>query len=302
MWLLTRGEGRATQSMGGGTPRLRTSRRCSRVRGPSSSVPLSCAHSRLRAEPDAACLTYAMLRLRAEFHPVKQIFLEQNYRSTGAVLGAALAVVRQGALLLLPLPPSPRALISKSHPDTKRIPKSLTTSHPTGSSVVLHPAPSAPDEATFIASTIRHLVAHLGGLVGFNDFAVLLRYGALSRNVEVALQKAGVPSRMVGGHKFFERTEWVAPTPPSSLAAAARLTRPRTPLRTPHPPGSRTSSRTCSSSRTRPTPPRSSACSTPRGAASATRRSATWSSARRTTSRARGASASGSRRGGGPCR
>ncbi|GAA6051585.1 hypothetical protein JCM3770_003484 [Rhodotorula araucariae] len=125
-------------------------------------------------------------KMLKDFSPVKQIFLEENYRSTGAILGAALAVVRQ---------------------DTKRINKSLTTSHPSGSSVVLHPAPSAPDEATFIASTIKHLVAHLGGLIGYNDIAVLLRYGALSRNVEVALQKAGVPSRMVGGHKFFERAE-----------------------------------------------------------------------------------------------
>ncbi|GEM08958.1 ATP-dependent DNA helicase [Rhodotorula toruloides] len=122
----------------------------------------------------------------ADFHPVRQIFLEENYRSTGAILGAALAVVRQ---------------------DTKRINKSLTTSHPSGSSVVLHPAPSAQDEAAFIASAIKHLVAHLGGLVGYNDFAILLRYGALSRNIEVALQKAGIPTRMVGGHKFFERIE-----------------------------------------------------------------------------------------------
>ncbi|BGP43735.1 ATP-dependent DNA helicase srs2 [Rhodotorula kratochvilovae] len=125
-------------------------------------------------------------KMLKDFHPVRQIFLEENYRSTGAILGAALAVVQQ---------------------DTARIPKSLRTSHPAGSSVVLHPAPSAPDEAAFIASTIKHLVAHLGGLVGYNDFAVLLRYGALSRNIEVALQKAGVPSRMVGGHKFFERAE-----------------------------------------------------------------------------------------------
>ncbi|GAA5881915.1 hypothetical protein JCM3774_001294 [Rhodotorula dairenensis] len=125
-------------------------------------------------------------KMLKDFQPVRQVFLEQNYRSTGAILGAALAVVRQ---------------------DTKRINKSLTTSHPSGSSVVLHPAPSAPDEATFIASTIRHLMAHLGGLVNYNDFAILLRYGALSRNIETALQKAGIPSRMVGGHKFFERTE-----------------------------------------------------------------------------------------------
>ncbi|GAA5859197.1 hypothetical protein JCM8547_008911 [Rhodosporidiobolus lusitaniae] len=125
-------------------------------------------------------------KMLQDFKPVRQIFLEQNYRSTGAILGAALAVVRQ---------------------DTKRINKSLQASHPSGSSVVLHHAPSAQDEATFIASSIKHLVAHLGGLVSYNDCAVLLRYGALSRAVESAFQRMGVPSRMVGGHKFFERAE-----------------------------------------------------------------------------------------------
>ncbi|ORY73640.1 P-loop containing nucleoside triphosphate hydrolase protein [Leucosporidium creatinivorum] len=121
-----------------------------------------------------------------DFAPVQQIYLEENYRSTGAILGAALAVVRQ---------------------DTTRIPKSLTATHPTGSSVVLHCAPTAFDEASFIAAQIKHLVAHSGGLVDYGDVAVLLRYGALSRVVEVALQKSGIPSRMVGGHKFFERAE-----------------------------------------------------------------------------------------------
>ncbi|GAA6025159.1 hypothetical protein JCM10207_008919 [Rhodosporidiobolus poonsookiae] len=125
-------------------------------------------------------------KMLVDFKPVKQVFLEQNYRSTGAILGAALAVVKQ---------------------DTKRVAKSLHTAHPSGSSVVLHHAPSAIDEATFIASSIKHLVAHLGGLISYNDCAVLLRYGALSRAVETGLQRAGISSRMVGGHKFFERAE-----------------------------------------------------------------------------------------------
>ncbi|GAA5966335.1 hypothetical protein JCM21900_003099 [Sporobolomyces salmonicolor] len=125
-------------------------------------------------------------KMTKDFAPCRQIFLEQNYRSTGAILGAALAVVRQ---------------------DTKRINKSLHSSHPTGSSVVLHCAPDAQTEAAFIAASIKHLIAHMGGLITYNDCAILLRYGALSRSIEVGLQKAGVPSRMVGGHKFFERAE-----------------------------------------------------------------------------------------------
>lgn len=65
-------------------------------------------------------------------------------------------------------------------------------------------------------------MAHLGGLVTYNDFAILLRYGALSRNIETALQKAGVPSRMVGGHKFFDRTESVSSLPFSAAAVLLR--------------------------------------------------------------------------------
>ncbi|KDE07224.1 hypothetical protein MVLG_02447 [Microbotryum lychnidis-dioicae p1A1 Lamole] len=125
-------------------------------------------------------------RMVNDFKPVKQIFLEENYRSTGAILGAALAVVRQ---------------------DSNRIQKGLKATHGAGSSVVLHCASNAYEEATFIAAQIKHLVAHTGNLVDYGDVAVLLRYGALSRNIEVALQKTGIPSRMVGGHKFFDRAE-----------------------------------------------------------------------------------------------
>ncbi len=121
-----------------------------------------------------------------EFHPVEQVFLEQNYRSTGAILGAALAVVKQ---------------------DKNRINKGLVPTHATGSSVVLHAASTAHQEADQIAAQIRHLIAHTGGLLEYSDFAVLVRYSALSLNIERALQKNGIPSRMVGGHKFFERAE-----------------------------------------------------------------------------------------------
>lgn len=117
---------------------------------------------------------------------MSRVYLEENYRSTGAILGAALAVVQQ---------------------DTKRINKGLKATHSTGSSTVLHCAPNASTEADFIAAQIQHLVAHMGGLLDYDDFAILLRYGALSRNIEQSLQKAGVPTRMVGGRKFFERAE-----------------------------------------------------------------------------------------------
>ncbi|SGY83222.1 BQ5605_C009g05624 [Microbotryum silenes-dioicae] len=149
-------------------------------------------------------------RMVNDFKPVKQIFLEENYRSTGAILGAALAVVRQGTKT-----PFNRGMTGVTKlmgyvwefSDSNRIQKGLKATHGAGSSVVLHCASNAYEEATFIAAQIKHLVAHTGNLVDYGDVAVLLRYGALSRNIEVALQKTGIPSRMVGGHKFFDRAE-----------------------------------------------------------------------------------------------
>ncbi|KAM0789946.1 hypothetical protein ACM66B_006786 [Microbotryomycetes sp. NB124-2] len=127
-----------------------------------------------------------LVKMSHDFEPVQQILLEQNYRSTAAILGAAIAVVRE---------------------DTKRINKGLKATHATGSSVVIHHAPSAFEEAQFIAAQIKHVTAHAGGLLDNGDVAILLRYGALSRNIEVAFQKEGIPFRVVGGHKFFDRVE-----------------------------------------------------------------------------------------------
>lgn len=73
-------------------------------------------------------------------------------------------------------------------------------------------------EASFISIEIKRLVAYSGGTLNYDDFAILrestcltrlttVRYNALSRVIESALQKEGIPSRIIGGHKFFERME-----------------------------------------------------------------------------------------------
>lgn len=67
------------------------------------------------------------------------------------------------------------------------------------------------------------MIAQSGGMLGFGDFAVLrtsllhsartiyklfaVRFNAISRTIENALQKEGIPNRMLGGHQFFERAE-----------------------------------------------------------------------------------------------
>ncbi|KAH9821595.1 P-loop containing nucleoside triphosphate hydrolase protein [Melampsora americana] len=127
-----------------------------------------------------------LMRMREDLPRTMRICLEENYRSSSLILKASLSVVQQ---------------------DTQRIDKSLFTSHPKVSLPVLQTFRKPPDESEFIAREIQRLVAHTGGQLNFNDFSILLRYGSISRNVEAALQTAGIPTRMVGGFKFFDRVE-----------------------------------------------------------------------------------------------
>ncbi|KAJ7283248.1 P-loop containing nucleoside triphosphate hydrolase protein [Mycena rebaudengoi] len=127
-----------------------------------------------------------LAKMRADFPRTEQIFLEENYRSTASILRASLAIVSQ---------------------DKSRIPKTLLTSHPSGVTPVLRSFNSEQAEAAFIAVEIKRLVAFMGGLLRWGDFAILLRFSALSRAIENALQKEAIPSVVLGGHKFFERLE-----------------------------------------------------------------------------------------------
>ncbi|KAF8149889.1 P-loop containing nucleoside triphosphate hydrolase protein [Crassisporium funariophilum] len=125
-------------------------------------------------------------RMREQFVNTHQIFLEQNYRSTASILRSCLAIVAE---------------------DKDRIPKSLHTSHPLGTTPVLRSCDTEKEEADFIAYEIKRCVANMGGVLRWGDFVVLLRFNALSRPIESALQKQGIPCRILGGHKFFERME-----------------------------------------------------------------------------------------------
>ena len=108
--------------------------------------------------------------------------------------------------------------------DRERIQKSLYTSHPKSTPVCLKTFSTPVIEASFIATEIKRLVAYSGNVLNYGDFAILrelslilrpsvvtltiaVRYNALSRVIESALQKDQIPNRIVGGHKFFERME-----------------------------------------------------------------------------------------------
>ncbi|KAG1822031.1 P-loop containing nucleoside triphosphate hydrolase protein [Suillus subaureus] len=125
-------------------------------------------------------------KMQNDFPNVAQIMLEQNYRSAGSILATSLAIISQ---------------------DSSRIAKTLHTDHPLGPLPMLRSFPTEHDEAAFIAWEINRMIAQSGGMLGFGDFAVLLRFNAISRTIENALQKEGIPNRMLGGHQFFERAE-----------------------------------------------------------------------------------------------
>jgi len=127
-----------------------------------------------------------LTRMKQHWPDTLTINLQENYRSSGAILHAAQNIIEQ---------------------DETRPPKKLQATHSRGQRPVLRKLPSAAGEASWLVSEIKRMHALSGGVLQHSDFAVLLRTAALSRVIEAALGKAGVPYRMVGGAKFFDRAE-----------------------------------------------------------------------------------------------
>ncbi|KAL2162126.1 hypothetical protein VTH06DRAFT_7911 [Thermothelomyces fergusii] len=125
-------------------------------------------------------------KLLREYPETEEIALEENYRSSQAILDLSLEVIKQ---------------------DRKRYKKVLKPTHNKGSRPVLRRLKSASAEADWIVFEIRRILVMSGNMLTHNDVAILLRSAALSRHIEASLGKAGVPYRMVGGFKFYERAE-----------------------------------------------------------------------------------------------
>ncbi|MCI8675143.1 MAG: UvrD-helicase domain-containing protein [Atopobiaceae bacterium] len=113
-------------------------------------------------------------------HVVK---LQQNYRSSGHILAAANAVVAH---------------------NSKRKPKKLFTNLGDGELVQVYQAANESDEGTWIAAQIEKL--HGKG-TSYDDMAVFYRTNAQSRIIEDMFLRAGVPYKIVGGTRFFDRAE-----------------------------------------------------------------------------------------------
>jgi DNA helicase-2/ATP-dependent DNA helicase PcrA len=118
-----------------------------------------------------------------DFPGAKIVLLEQNYRSTQNILSAANAVI--------------------SH-NFDRKAKNLWTADGAGAKIVGYTGYSGHDEAQFIADEIERL--HEGGL-DYNEVAVFYRTNAQTRALEEIFIRAGLPYRIMGGTKFYERAE-----------------------------------------------------------------------------------------------
>lgn len=124
-----------------------------------------------------------ILSFENTFKGAKMIRLEQNYRSTQNILNAANGVISN---------------------NTMRKGKTLWTENTVGDKIEVHTSDSERDEAQFIAKTILDGVADGRK---FSDFAILYRMNAQSNSIEQALSRSGIPHRVIGGRRFYDREE-----------------------------------------------------------------------------------------------
>ncbi|MDR0555425.1 MAG: UvrD-helicase domain-containing protein [Holosporaceae bacterium] len=124
-----------------------------------------------------------ILNFERDFPNTKVIRLERNYRSTGHILGAA------------------SSLISNNK---NRLGKTIWTNDDPGEKVMVHKVRNGFEEALLVADKIESL--HQSG-VKYNEMAVLVRAGFQTREFEERFIAYGLPYRVVGGLKFYDRQE-----------------------------------------------------------------------------------------------
>lgn len=124
-----------------------------------------------------------ILDFEKDYPEARVVKLEENYRSMGNILATANAVIAN---------------------NLTRKPKKLFTSKPAGDKISVYSATDERDEGRWIASEIEH--QHGEGM-SYNQIAVFYRTNAQSRMLEDMLMRAGVPYRLIGGTRFFDRAE-----------------------------------------------------------------------------------------------
>ncbi|KAI9656219.1 MAG: hypothetical protein M1821_004882 [Bathelium mastoideum] len=118
-----------------------------------------------------------------DFHLIN---LEENYRSSSSILETVQQIIEQ---------------------DESRHKKRLHATHCRGERPTFRKIPSAAAESAWIVAEIKRCKKLTVGMLNYSDFAILLRSAFLSRHIESSFGKEGIPYRMVGGVKFFDRQE-----------------------------------------------------------------------------------------------
>ena len=125
-----------------------------------------------------------ILEFELHFPDPKVVKLEQNYRSTNAILGSANSLI-------------------KNNP--RRRPKKLWSAGESGDKIRLIACPTDREEAQFVAEEIQR--RNFAGSEAWESFAVLFRMNAQSRLLEENFRRLQIPYRIVGGKSFFDRRE-----------------------------------------------------------------------------------------------
>lgn len=124
-----------------------------------------------------------ILNFQKQFHNVKLVKLEQNYRSTGLILDAANSLIEH---------------------NKKRLGKTLISTKETGQDIELLQSYDEKDESQKVCVAIKGLLKE--GIKP-SEIAILYRVNALSRALEEALMKAQLPFKILSGMRFYERAE-----------------------------------------------------------------------------------------------
>ena len=125
-----------------------------------------------------------ILNFEQDFPGTKIIKLEQNYRCTGNILKAANAVIKNNEV---------------------KYEKKLWTENEIGNLPKVYNADNEYDEASYIVEQIEHLRRE--EYYKYSDYAILYRMNSQSRAIEDILRREGIPYKIIGGLKFYERKE-----------------------------------------------------------------------------------------------
>lgn len=125
-----------------------------------------------------------ILNFDLTYPDAKVVKLEQNYRSTSNILNSANSVI-------------------KNNPH--KYPKTLWCSADEGEKITVKETQTQNDESRYIADKITELTEKKG--MSYRDFAILYRMNAQSLNIETAFAKSGIPYKVLGGVRFYDRQE-----------------------------------------------------------------------------------------------